>query len=73
MQILRRTHQCVTLGGSSGSSLRRVGNGEIVGIHRGGIEGIYNFFIPLNEEIAQGINFQFYKEQKKLIRSKYCC
>lgn len=44
-----RTHQCVTLPGSSGSSLRDTQNDKVVGVHTGGLEDNYNFFIPISE------------------------
>jgi|GEM_PF-3795417 len=44
-----RTHQCITLQGSSGSSLRDIQSGKVVGVHTGGIVDQHNSFIPITE------------------------
>jgi hypothetical protein len=73
-------HHCITLPGSSGSSLRDAKNGEIIGVHRGGyvhktikvnkegveeeIEEGHNTFVPLSESIIKNVNYQIYPQKE---------
>jgi hypothetical protein len=64
--FVSHTHQCVTLGGSSGSSLRDTTSKKIVGVHYAGITGLHNFFIPFDETVAKRINFKLYDMNKPI-------
>lgn len=73
------THRCITLPGSSGSSLRDSENGEIIGIHTGGYarkrvstdedgklkekEEGNNFFTPLRRDTILEIDYKIYPLQ----------
>lgn len=58
-----KTHQVLTLGGSSGASLRN-DRGQIVGIHAWGGRGSHNGFIPINDDMIQRINKKVYKNKE---------
>ena len=64
-------HLCNTRNGLSGAPIINSANKQVIGVHKGGVEGICNFGILLKEPIKEFIE-QYKKniEKKKLIALK---
>lgn len=54
------THQCVTLSGSSGSSLREIESNKIIGVHASSKPRKKNYFIPYSSLVAEEITFKIF-------------
>jgi len=61
----KRTHQCVTLGGSSGSAIRDFVTGQMIGVHQGG-NAFHNQFIPFSSSMVALLNRKIYASPDEL-------
>ena len=60
------THQCVTLGGSSGSAVRDFDTEQMIGVHQGGND-LHNKFIPFSSPMISLLNMKVYPSTDDLI------